>query len=167
MKNIFPGYVETAVPSNDSERAKWDVVRDSVLIDDPAMFSVSTWDVVEAINVSTNKSIEYRKDPGDRWQKPMETAALHAGDCEDFALLKWSLLNPPAKDVALVLGILGSEGGHAFLVIRIGDKMRVLDNKFDQLIAPADYLNFTPKKMFSADGSFLYAKPFRPSELVA
>jgi transglutaminase/protease-like cytokinesis protein 3 len=44
----------------------------------------------------------------------------------------------------IVLGQIKELSGNldrAWLAVRLDDAWRVLDNKFDQLIAPADYIN--------------------------
>jgi predicted transglutaminase-like cysteine proteinase len=122
------------------------------------------WPSVEAMNADVNASVKYVPDPKDYWQPPKVTWASLSGDCEDYALLKLGILlraGLPLSGAALVLGEIASLAGnahHAFLVVEIDGTQRVLDNKFDQLIDPTEYLNWVPRKAIIADGTgYLYS----------
>ena len=165
MKNIFQGYVEIEAPVDDTERAKWQGIDWSMPSAVPGG-RVFTIDEIRVNNQEINRQIAYRSDPSDSWQSPLTTMRTGQGDCEDYAILKMArlrIIGVPRWDMALVLGTL-PEGPHAFLVVEIDGRRWVLDNKFDQLIEPQDYINFQPKKMLCDEGAFLYSKAFTIKE---
>src|SRR5262245_3197474 len=167
MKNIFPNYVAIVAPPEDDARAKWEQIAPQHLTTPPVLIGqLEEASSAAEINVAVNQAIEYRTDPDDRWQTPAETLTLMIGDCEDFAILKWALLVRTGRympgDFALVLGEIASLAGnqpHAFLVVS-DHGLSVLDNKFDQLIAPQDYINWQPMKVITDGDVFLFSKTF-------
>ena len=168
MKGIFfPGYVEIAVSSSDTERAKWNAIDWRIGYEENGLVDL---DMVQTQNKVINLRIKYLADPADDWQQPSTTLARGTGDCEDYAILKMAMLAAigfPRNKMALVLGEIAAmpqNEAHAFLVVEIDGKRWVLDNKFDQLIEPQDYINFHPMKMLCDDGVFLYSKVFTISE---
>jgi len=100
----------------------------------------------------------------------MATEELGTGNCEDFAILKYSTLlqlGIPETSLCLVLAeLVALNTAHALLLVELGEERRVLDNKFDQLIAPADYINLTPIKGFSGSSGFLFARQFSFGDLL-
>lgn len=81
-------------------------------------------EVVECVNHELNK-IKWVSNPG-QWDTPSEFLAK-AGDCKDFAAAKYTALltfgiSPDSMRI-LVLPI------HAVLVVKTGNKERVLDNR--------------------------------------
>jgi len=74
---------------------------------------------------------------------------LH-GDCEDYAILKYATLlqaGLSAASLRIVIGEIISIAGnqpHAWCAARIEGTWHALDNKFPQIIAIADYLNWLP-----------------------
>lgn len=167
MRGIFPGYAEVEAPQSDDVRAKWsrvlpelsetDYVRDMRLPDKTAVS-------VARMNEDVNRTVRYRPEQGDRWQTPQETMEELAGDCEDYAILKYAVLLHSGfwlQHAAMILGTIGGQGDHAFLVALVEGKYQVLDNKFDHLIRPPDYVNFTPKKSVGGgEGVLLYLRQF-------
>lgn len=49
--------------------------------------------IIKEVNESVNSAITWKRDDAaGKWQSPAETISRGLGDCEDFAILKWSLL---------------------------------------------------------------------------
>lgn len=165
MRNIFPPYVEIPLPADDQALAMWQAVRPRGLAT-----GVVTWPMVSSINVGINARIRYKADASDTSQSAEQTEELGTGDCEDFAILKYSTLlqlGIPETSLCLVLAeLVALNTAHALLLVGLGEERRVLDNKFDQLIAPADYINLTPIKGFSGSSGFLFARQFSFGDLL-
>lgn len=167
MHGLFPGFTEIPAETSNAVWAKWSVVQPHMKRPLVTPWSVWTWDDVATLNETVNRFVTYRSDPGDRWQSPQETYLVRQGDCEDFSILKWKILadDLPSAEFAMVLGAV-IDVDHAFLVVRWEGKARVLDNRFDQLIDPADYFNLQPKVLVCADAVFRYVKPFTIADVV-
>jgi hypothetical protein len=141
--------------------ATWDQVRDHFetplgLPADPA-----------ALNRAVNAAITYQEEPPgeDDWQTPQETWTRKTGDCEDYAILKYAVLlasGVAEADLLLVVGRIAAASPqvHAILLLRGPGGWVVLDNRFDHLIPPGEYINFTPVKGFSGGRAWLFARPF-------
>lgn len=110
------------------------------------------------LNRRVNRAIKYKLSAS--WQSPEETLALGSGDCKDYATLKRRLLlerGVPAEDLKIIVGRLAGLG-HAWLAVYLGDGWLVLDNNFDQLIRPDDYINFEPAFAFDAVGKTKFGR---------
>lgn len=163
MKNIFVSYTEITLTA-DPDLTRWRKVRPS-----PPAVPVAdglTWHVVENLNENINRRIKYKSDNIDEWQTADFTQSCGTGDCEDYAILKYRTLlhlGVPEDRLCFVLAEIAAMPNnqpHAFLIVELNGERRVLDNKFDKLIAPDDYLNLIPKKGFSGDRAFLFGKQF-------
>lgn len=164
---LFPGFTEIPAETPNFAWAKWSVVLPYMKRPLNSPWSVYSWDDVLTLNEMVNGYVRYRPDPDDRWQTPQDTFLCREGDCEDFAILKWKLLSDdlPTARFGMALGtILGID--HAFLVMRFEEKVRVLDNRFDQLIEPSAYYNLEPKMLICGDGIFRYAKSFSIADVL-
>jgi predicted transglutaminase-like cysteine proteinase len=156
-------YVRLPMRDDDPDLAKF---RDASTFFAAAALDVTVdWLSIAAMNRDINALVKYVPEAKDYWQPPKVTWASLSGDCEDYALLKLGVLLRAGllmSGAALVLGEIASVSGnahHAFLVIEIDGTQRVLDNKFDQLIDPTEYLNWVPRKAIVADGTgYLYSQ---------
>jgi predicted transglutaminase-like cysteine proteinase len=107
---------------------------------------------IAAFNADINQGIIYTPEPdrGDAWQTPAQTLAMSHGDCEDYAILKYATLLRAGLSVAslrIVIGEIKSIVGnqpHAWCAAYLDGAWRALDNKFDQIIGVADYVNWLP-----------------------
>src|SRR5262249_7441337 len=154
---------EIVAPADDDTRAKWAAVKDEVV----GIVGPSN---LEGVNCAVNRWVKYQPDnSGDVWNRPTVTVRCQVGDCEDFAILKRSILlnlGFSSSKMALVIGsIFGQD--HAFLVVNTDEGFRVLDNRFDEVIDPAEYANLVPKKLLKDDDVFLYSKMFTLKEVTA
>ncbi len=66
---------------------------------------------IARINTDINNKLTYKPDEGDYWQAPKETRLLNTGDCEDFAILKWSELIDSGIDESSIYFVLVNMNG--------------------------------------------------------
>ncbi len=110
------------------------------------------WRRSAAFNADINQRIVYTPEPDrdDAWQTPAQTLTTSHGDCEDYAILKYATLLRAGLSVAslrIVIGEIKSIAGnqpHAWCAAYLDGAWRTLDNKFDQIIGVADYVNWLP-----------------------
>ena len=89
---------------------------------------------LEEASCASNLMISYKTDQTlrgqeDYWATPLETLQAMAGDCEDYAILKYWLLKAVGIDPTQmwIAGFITPMGGHT--VLRVGDAL--LSNIFD------------------------------------
>lgn len=120
---------------------------------------------VEAVNRWINRTIAFRADSrlhgtADSWATLAETLARGAGDCEDFAIAKMQLLRSlgfPADDLYLtVVRDLVRSADHALLLVRLDDRLLVLDNNTDRILESQDVRDYRPIVSFAAGGSWVH-----------
>ena len=91
-------------------------------------------------NVYVNKLIIYKMDPVDNWQTPNETLELGAGDCEDYAILKQSLIGEGTVYLVYLMGV----KPNPYHAVLITDDGYVLDNRYPTLQHASQYNIITP-----------------------
>lgn len=164
MHPMFAGYEQIPCRAGDSDFTRWTKARPAA--QSANLKTALDWAAIAAINRNINTRIKYKSDNIDEWQTADETQFLETGDCEDYAILKYRTLlhlGIPDSDLVLVLAEIAAmpqNEHHALLVVRFNNEWRVLDNKFDHIIKPADYVNLIPKKGFSGERGFLFGKQF-------
>lgn len=86
---------------------------------------------ISKVNSLVNSQVTYVSDKGDYWQTPEETLRLRTGDCEDYVILKRSLLIYPSR--ILVVYPRGDSRSiqHAILEVFFSDTSVYLDNLYD------------------------------------
>lgn len=89
--------------------------------------------LADRVSQWVNARIRYRADTaGDHWAAAAATLASGAGDCEDIAILKLSLLRArgvPADELGLVVGWdRVARTHHALAAVKIDDQWRFLDS---------------------------------------
>ncbi|WP_423342548.1 transglutaminase-like cysteine peptidase [Rhizobium sp. HT1-10] len=110
-------------------------------------------DKIEQVNYTVNHAIRYASDMQtyhvtDYWAKPSETLSRQQGDCEDFAILKMSVLHAEGvslDDMALV--ILFDQQRHfyhAVLSVSVEGRRLILDNMRDQVLADRQITSYLP-----------------------
>lgn len=120
---------------------------------------------LEAVNRWVNHRIDYVEDrdlygKADYWAGAHKTLRLGKGDCEDFALLKMSLLAAAGvrkEDMFLTIARdLARRADHAVLVVRTPAGYRMLDNATDTVLdASADY-DYRPVLSFNGGQAWLH-----------
>lgn len=123
------------------------------------------------INARVNASIAYASDAvvfgvADRWQSPLKALGAR-GDCEDYAIAKYFLLEAAGvspKDMRIVLTHDGAGGDHAVLAVRQEGDWLLLDNRWDRLTVDNADRASSPVFALNETGAQMYAAPFRPHE---
>jgi predicted transglutaminase-like cysteine proteinase len=124
---------------------------------------------VETVNRAVNQAIRYVSDyeqhgVADLWSSPLETLASGVGDCEDYAIAKFALLQAAGiaeKDLKLLLvRDLAVRQDHAVLAVRVNSRWLVLDNRRMALIETGDLPEFMPLFAINHDGVSLFAAPY-------
>ena len=58
----------------------------------------------EVIHAYVSQNFKYIPDKVDYWQSPFITVVRRGGDCEDLAILEWSLFKLSGLDASLIFG---------------------------------------------------------------
>lgn len=120
---------------------------------------------IPKINYLVNRFLSYRKDmqiwnTAEYWASPMESLARRAGDCEDFAILKYALLRDlGVKDADMRIVVLMDTAArqyHAVLSVRHKRKWLILDNRFSRVRFERDLPNYQPLYAVNAAGEWSY-----------
>jgi len=162
----FPGYRSFEAGPDDQYRAKWQAVRATFgtaslqLTVEPLNFPA-----IVNLNGNINGLVRYTPEASgqDQWQSPSDTISLRTGDCEDYAILKYATLlkSGLAEDsLRIVIGEIKSIAGnqpHAWCAAYLDGAWRAMDQKFDQLIKVADYINWLPLAAMHGETVVLYA----------
>ncbi|QKV16985.1 transglutaminase-like cysteine peptidase [Oricola thermophila] len=121
-----------------------------------------------AVNALVNRSITYAPDSRvygtlDHWASGAETMRVGAGDCEDFAILKMSLLREmgvPSRSMSLVvLRDTARDLYHAVLAVSTNRGHYILDNVRDEVYRDVAVSHYMPLYSFSDDRSWIHGKP--------
>ena len=149
---VFAGYRSFDAGADDPFRTKWNAVWPLLELPAGAKIPALTMPAISSFNTDINQRIIYtpEADGGDAWQAPAQTLASSKGDCEDYAILKYATLfraGLSAASLRIVIGEIISIAGnkpHAWCAAYLDGTWRTLDNKFDQIIGVADYVNWLP-----------------------
>ncbi len=129
------------------------------------------------INRTINRLITYRDDryvwkTAEYWASPQETLAKKAGDCEDFAILKYcSLREVGFKDANMRIVVLKDRAAsryHAVLAAYYNDDWLILDNRFSRVRLQRDLLQYQQLYSLNDQAQWSHAtKPAQPVRLAA
>ncbi|MEO1141343.1 MAG: transglutaminase-like cysteine peptidase [Pseudomonadota bacterium] len=120
---------------------------------------------LEYVNRVVNEAIEYREDitirPDiDYWQSFSQSVRTGVGDCEDFALVKRSLLlrmGVPEEDMFItVVKDKRKDVYHAVLMVKTANDYYVLDNLNDAILPHYLVANYQPLYSLSAEQSWIH-----------
>jgi predicted transglutaminase-like cysteine proteinase len=123
---------------------------------------------LERANRFVNENIAYREDLEtygqlDYWATTDEIVRNGAGDCEDFAILKYALLveaGVPEKSMSLVvLKDLRRNLFHAVLAVSTNKGHFILDNVADRVYLDTEVPQYQPMFSFSVDRSWIHGTP--------
>lgn len=128
--------------------------------------NLSPIELVEKVNNFVNVEISYSPEaPGeDNWQSPLETMQLKTGDCEDYAILKYSLLRSLGYDqnsLRLIYVFMNSDGMRIpHMVLGISslehpEDFIILDNSFLELRLISTRPDLFPVYSFNESNNFL------------
>ncbi len=120
---------------------------------------------VHSLNQYVNRRVTYREDieiwgVNDYWASPVETLGRGVGDCEDFAIAKYSGLvasGVPARDLRLVYVRAALGGGQvAHMVLAYyppgGGEPLIMDNLVSEVRPASRRPDLTPVFSFNAEG---------------
>lgn len=122
---------------------------------------------IPQVNELVNRLLRYREDTalyetGEYWASPAETLSHRAGDCEDFAILKYALLRDlGVSDADMRIVVLRDEAVrqfHAVLTVRHKGKWLVLDNRFSRVRFERDLPHYKPLYSVNAAGEWAHTK---------
>ena len=167
----FKGYNSYNASSVDPMRLKWVEMEGTTR----APLRSFTTDQFEDFNVCVNRLIaadDLESESLDAWQSPADTLKRGAGDCKDYALLKYAVLTAAGRKCCIVIGEIASISGnkhHAWCGVQVAgmDAWWVLDNKFDGLIRPDAYINWIPGAAMMADVVVRFGKAFVMADVLA
>jgi predicted transglutaminase-like cysteine proteinase len=163
----FAGYRAFDAPPDDPLRAKW------LSMDRGTMRSYAVQPnmaSVRELNQTINREIKFDNRESEEmsaWQTPQETLTRGAGDCKDYALLKYSLLMHKGLTARVVFGEIRkilANVHHAWCAALVDGSWYALDNMFDHLEPVATYANWTPKAAMHDDKVMRYGRAFTIAE---
>ncbi len=123
---------------------------------------------ISYINSAVNRLIAYRDDRivwknVEYWASPAETLSRKAGDCEDFAILKyWSLREAGFRDQDMRIVVLRDKAlrrYHAVLALYHNNDWLILDNRFSRVRLQRDLPNYQPLFSLNASTQWAHAAP--------
>jgi predicted transglutaminase-like cysteine proteinase len=123
----------------------------------------------EIINRGVNAAVRYVSDyqqhgVADLWSSPLETLSTGIGDCEDYAIAKYALLQAAGiadADLKLLLvRDLAVRQDHAVLAVRLEGRWLVLDNRRSTLLEGRDLQSMMPLFALDQRGVSLFAAPY-------
>lgn len=129
------------------------------------------------VNTAINRLLTYREDiqlwrRAEFWATPLESLDKGAGDCEDFAILKyWSLRMLGFEDRDMRVTVLRDSATrlyHAVLAVNFGKDWLILDNRFSRVRLQRDLPNYRPLYSVNRTGQWAHApNKKRPVRLAA
>lgn len=121
---------------------------------------------IPKINYMVNRLLAYREDSvlyksGEFWASPVETLSRRAGDCEDYAILKYALLRDlGVKDNDMRIVVLRDTAArqyHAVLSVRHKGQWLILDNRFSRVRFERDLPHYQALYSVNAAGEWAHA----------
>jgi predicted transglutaminase-like cysteine proteinase len=128
---------------------------------------------VRAVNAEVNRMLAFRPDTAvygrsDHWATLGESRARAAGDCEDFAIAKMTLLvaqGVPLSDMFLVLvKDQVRRADHAVLAVRVDGRFLILDNQTDRVLEHTQVRDYRPIMTFAAGRAFVHGWRETPAD---
>ena len=124
---------------------------------------------LDEVNRAVNGAIDYVNDAVqhgevDRWSSPLLSFATAKGDCEDYAIAKYVVLQKSGfarDDMRIVLVRDRSVGhAHAVLAARIDGRWLILDNRRSEVIEDLEASSLTPLFAINHHGVEIFAVPY-------
>lgn len=122
---------------------------------------------IPQVNAMVNRMLSYKEDDQlwqnpEYWASPSETLGRLAGDCEDYAILKYALLRDlGVKDEDMRIVVLRDTAVrqyHAVLTVRHKNNWLVLDNRFSRVRFERDLPNYRALYSVNASGEWSHSK---------
>ena len=120
---------------------------------------------LQAVNQWVNARVRFTDDrpnkhSADRWSGAGETLRRARGDCEDYAIAKMKLLEAvgiaPTDMYLVIARDLVRRADHAVLVVRLGQRMVVLDNGTDAVLDARQAHDYRPIFSYGAHGKWIH-----------
>lgn len=117
------------------------------------------------VNRAINRMIAYREDirvwkRNEFWATPEEALSKRAGDCEDFAILKyWSLRLLGFDDADMRIVVLrdtAKRAYHAVLAVAFDGDWLILDNRFSKVQLQRNLPNYQPLYSLNTSGQWAH-----------
>ena len=127
------------------------------------MHQFKGWDLLAAVNSKVNKLIDFRDDidtygQKDHWASPGE-ALTRKGDCEDYAILKYtSLLELGVDDEQMrIVVVMDTKRriGHAILSVNLNGKTYILDSLRRRPVLHTKLSRYVPYYSINRHGQWL------------
>jgi predicted transglutaminase-like cysteine proteinase len=125
---------------------------------------------LDEANRSINAAIRYVSDIAqfgvpDRWSSALATFATAKGDCEDYAIAKYVVLQQagfPQDNLRIVLVRDRSvRQDHAVLAARLDDRWLILDNRWPRVVSDTEAArNLVPLFALNQSGVFMLTAPY-------
>lgn len=124
---------------------------------------------IETANRLINTAIRYMSDLAqhaaiDVWSAPLASLGTGRGDCEDYAIAKYTVLREagvPDQDLRILLvRDRRAREDHAVLTVRTAGTWTVLDNRSSALARDSELAYFTPLFALDGGGVNLFATPY-------
>jgi len=121
-----------------------------------------------AVNQFVNASVQFQSDRTleevlDEWATPASLIRQAEGDCEDFALAKFWLLEMLGVDRSdlyiVVVQDLVVRLPHAYLAVRRGSDVLLLDSRTNRLLSPDELDGIVPVVTIGHSASYLHGRP--------
>ncbi|MFM5296238.1 transglutaminase-like cysteine peptidase [Aeromonas veronii] len=136
-------------------------ILDKLIAMKSSMPSATDFQKVVAVNRFVNTEISYKPDGADEWATPLQTMIRGHGDCEDYALLKYSLLSDwgvPITSMRLTYGVIkNTREAHMVLVYEDPKEANVyvLDNRRNNVVREKMLNDFVAVYSFNHEQFFL------------
>ena len=124
---------------------------------------------IDVVNRAINDAVSYASDMAqhgvpDLWSAPLATLSTKRGDCEDYAIAKFVVLQQAGVSQAdlrlLLVRDRAVRQDHAVLAVRHNDHWLLLDNRYSILLDEKDAGQFTPLFALDHGGVKLFASPY-------
>lgn len=110
-------------------------------------------------NIAPVDDAQFRR-ANDHWATAPETLSARAGDCEDYAILKYQMLAALGfnrDDMYLTLARdLVRNADHAVLIVRVQGRHYMLDNGTDALIPADQSHDYRPTMSFNSESGWIH-----------
>lgn len=128
-------------------------------------------ELLTTVNEFVNSTVQFQSDSTlqavlDDWITPASLVRDLRGDCEDFALAKFWLLEMLGVDrndlYIVVVQDLVAQMPHAFLAVRSGDQVWLLDSRVNRPLSPQEVDDIVPVISIGNAAAYLHGRPSGP-----
>ena len=161
---------ETAEINYGSLASKWAIALDDIKSDRMSLHTmIKTQEIIKdassndimilvgRVNRDVNLSIKYTKEEVDTWSTPRDSIEVGRGDCEDYAIAKFMILQEFKVPVKMVIGFdKRTKTEHAVLAANVNEQWVILNNYNHVMVSDIQILNwFEPRFILDNSGVFV------------